>query len=80
MADVHVPLPDDLYEALREQSERENRPVSALANEAISAWLAARKRRDANAELQAYIERWAGTDVDRDPALEQAGLEAIAEG
>ena len=44
MKNVHLPLPEGTYQALRAEAERSKDPATALAREAISAWLRVRKK------------------------------------
>lgn len=80
MQNFHLPLPDDLYEAIRAESRRTKTPATRLARQAIDEWLAGR-RREARAEaLRQYVEACAGGPEDLDPELEAAGIEhALAE-
>ena len=71
----HLPLPETVYGALRQEAARSGRPATALAREAIEAWLAERKRTVVREAIAAYAARHAGTAADLDPALEKASLE-----
>ncbi len=41
---LHVPLPDDLYDRVRAESERSGRPCTTLVREAVAEWVAALDR------------------------------------
>jgi hypothetical protein len=73
----HVPLPEALYDALRREAERAREPATVLARRAIEAWLAERQRAAVHEAVAAYAARHAGTELDLDPALEQAAIEAL---
>jgi predicted transcriptional regulator len=75
MRNFHVPLSPKTYEQLREEASREQRPATELARSAIEHWLALRQKAAIDEEVRAYAERWGGTEVDLDPALEAAGIE-----
>ncbi len=71
----HLPLPDNVYAALRDEAAARGRPVTAIAREAIEAWLRERRRASVREGIAAYAAKHAGTTADLDPALEAAALE-----
>ena len=71
----HVPLPDNLYQALRQESERSKRPATVLAREAIQAWLEEREKKLRQEAIKAYAIQVAGSKDDLDEDLEAAALE-----
>ena len=71
----HVPLPADVYAALREQAAALERPATAIAREAIEAWLREQQRASVQEAIATYAAKHAGTTADLDPALEAASLE-----
>lgn len=73
----HLPLPPEIHEMLRQEVERSGQPATALAREALRDWLVQRKRERLHAEIAAFAEAHAGTDLDLDEDLERAGIEAI---
>jgi predicted transcriptional regulator len=76
LRNFHVPLPDDLYRALRQESERTSRPATVLAREAIRAWLFHRERAARSQAVTEYAEAVAGSQDDLDVELEMAGIES----
>ena len=70
----HLPLPEDVYLALREDAAALGRPATVIAREAIEAWLRERRRASARASIAAYATKHAGTTTDLDPDLEVASL------
>jgi hypothetical protein len=70
----HLPLPDDVYEALRQEAARSGKPATVVAREAIEAWLRDRKRSAVHEAVAHYAVSHAGTPVDLDPALEKASV------
>ena len=74
----HLPLPPALYAGLRDAALRLGAPATELAREAIDVWLKEEKRRRVRAEVAAFAEIYAGTELDSDPAWEAAGLESAA--
>jgi len=76
-ANFHLPLPSDLRDMLREEAERSGRPATALAREALIAWLEERRRSRLREDIAAYASACAGTAADLDEELEEAGLELL---
>lgn len=72
-----VALPEKVYRELRAEAERANQPAPALVRLAIEAWLEKRREEALDAEITAYAERHAGTEVDLDKELEAAGIEFL---
>lgn len=80
MKNFHVPLPAEIHAQLKARAAAERTPATALAREAIEAWLkeeARRSRRDALAE---YAQAMAGTSFDLDPELEAAAVAQLRGG
>lgn len=75
---LHVPLPPRLYEALRVAAERDGRPATHVAREAIAEWLSSRRKRAVEDELRAYVASAAGGPDDLDELLEAASIEHLA--
>jgi hypothetical protein len=73
----HVPLPEALYDALRQEAERAREPATALARRAIETWLREQQRAAVHEAVAAYAVRHAGTELDLDPALERASIETL---
>ena len=74
---LHVPLPEPLYQRLRAEAERSRRPATELAREAIRHWLETRRRAALHEAIARYAREHAGTQADLDPALEAAALKQI---
>lgn len=73
----HLPLPHELHEMLRAESEASGEPATNLAREAISDWLKRRKRERRHAEIAAFAAENRGTELDLDRDLEAASLDVI---
>jgi hypothetical protein len=73
----HLPLPEHVYRALREEAAAMKRPATVAAREAIETWLRERRQTLLREAIAAYAAEHAGTDIDLDPALEEAGLEVL---
>jgi hypothetical protein len=76
----HLPIPSELHERLREEVEVSGRPATSLAREALQDWLRDRKKQRLHEEIATYAAANAGTNIDLDEDLEQAGLEALDAG
>jgi hypothetical protein len=79
LANFHLPLPPDLRDMLHDEAERSGQPATVLAREALQSWLAQRRRQRLHEEIAAWANEHAGTDLDLDRDLEQAGLEILAD-
>jgi predicted transcriptional regulator len=77
MRNFHLPLPDDIYQALREQAAALEQPATVVAREAIEAWLREHRKTVLREAIAAYAAEHAGTAADLDPALEKAGLAVL---
>jgi predicted transcriptional regulator len=75
----HVPLPDEIYRALRSEAGRRRQAATALVREAVEDWLERRRAETLHADIAEYAARHAGTPADLDPALEAAGIDALIE-
>jgi predicted transcriptional regulator len=75
MKTFHLPVPEDVYAALREEAAALKRPATVIAREAIEAWLGERRRASARKSIAAYAAKHAGTTTDLNPDLEAASLE-----
>lgn len=73
----HLPLPEDVYRALREEAAAARRPATAVAREAIELWLRERRKAVVHEAIATYAAEHAGTAADLDPALEQAAIEVL---
>jgi len=73
----HLPLPQELHEMLRAESEASGEPATNVAREALTDWLKRRKRERRHAEIAAFAAEHAGTAFDLDRDLEKAGIEVI---
>ena len=79
LRNFHLPLPEDVYQALRDEAGVLRRPATAVAREAIEDWLRERRRAAVREAIAAYASRQAGTADDLDPSLERASLDLWSE-
>ena len=77
LRNFHLPLPEETYGRLREAAARAQVPATALAREAIDAWLREQARESRRRDIAAWARQMAGTSLDLDPVLEAAGLDSI---
>ena len=61
MKNFHLPLPEEVYAALREQASALSRPATVIAREAIEAWLRDRQRASVREAIAEYAAKHAGT-------------------
>jgi hypothetical protein len=73
----HLPLPEDVHTALRGEAERSGKPATALAREAIEAFLRRRRKIALHEAIATYATEHAGTSSDLDPDLERAAIEHL---
>lgn len=73
----HVPLPDDLYQALRSEAERRQQPATEIVREVLEQWRERLRAQALHAEIVDYASKHAGTAADLDGSLEAAGIEAL---
>lgn len=80
MRTFHLPLPDDLHDALRREATADRRPATELARDALVGWLQARHRERVADEIRRFALAQAGSALDLDPDLEQAGIDHLRAG
>jgi plasmid stability protein len=73
----HVPLPESLYQKLRQEAELQGQPATALTRAALEDYLKEQERKRVREEFAAWIKANAGTELDLDPDLEAAGIESM---
>jgi predicted DNA-binding protein len=74
----HVPLPDPVYQRLKEAAARQQRPATQLVKHAVDYWLAEQEKIAVHEEIAAYARAMAGSDNDLDVALEAASVDFLA--
>jgi hypothetical protein len=80
MKNLHLPLPDQIYDELKTEAQRSQIPATSMARLAIQTWLAARKKAARKQAIAAYAAENAETDLDLDRVLENATIEFLLEG
>jgi len=73
----HLPLPEDIYTALRREASRLQQPATRVARHAIQQWLKAREKAELHLAIASYAEEHAESDVDFDAVLEAATTEYL---
>lgn len=73
----HVPMPGEMYRNLRAEAVRRGMPATALARQVIEEWLETRRRLAVAEAITTYAAEVAGTQMDLDPELEAAAVEAL---
>ena len=77
MRNFHLPLPDDIYEGLREEPARSSRPATTVARQAIELWLKHRRKAARHEAIAAFAAEHAGSPLDLDAELEAASTEHL---
>jgi len=80
MVNFHLPIPEPLHTELRATANAQGRPATELARDLVREGLARLHRAQRQEELRTFAEAMAGSELDLDPLMEAAGLEAISEG
>ena len=75
----HVPLPPRVYESLKAEAERQRRPATQLAREAIVRSLVEERRLRTEKSLRNYVSAVARTAHDLDEELERASARYLYE-
>ena len=71
----HLPLPEPTYRELRREAEREGRPTTTVAREAIERWLEERRRSELHEAIADYAADRKGSADDLDRSLEKAAVD-----
>jgi len=77
LRNFHLPLPEDVYRALRDEAAAAKQPATAIAREAIEAWLRERRKAMLREAIAAYAAERGGTPADLDPELEAASVRLL---
>ncbi len=77
LRNFHLPLSDDVYQALRDEAAAVKQPATVIARQAIESWLRERKKVALREAIAAYAVKHAGTSADLDTEIEAAGLETL---
>lgn len=73
----HVPLPESLYQKLRQEATLQGQPATALTRAALEDYLKEQERKRVREEFATWIKANAGSELDLDPDLEAAGIESM---
>ena len=76
---LHVPLPDALYQQLRQEAERQGQPATTLTRTALEAWLQQQEKTRLRQEFANFVQEHAGTELDLDTTLEASGIQHMLE-
>ena len=79
MRNFHLPLPDNIYDDLREEAQRSSRPATALARQAIEIWLRRRRKMNRHRAIASFAAEHAGSPLDLDSELEAASIDHLFE-
>ena len=73
----HVPLSEELYQQLQEETRRQRKPATQLARQAIATWLRQQRETTLHEAIRHYAEQMSGTEADLDLELEAAAIEQL---
>jgi metal-responsive CopG/Arc/MetJ family transcriptional regulator len=76
---LHVSLPEALYDELRSAAREAGQPATKFAQELVRAGLDQWRRTQRRQQIAAYARQVAGTRQDLDPGLQQAGIESLTD-
>jgi len=79
MRNFHLPLPEEIYNDLRQEAARSSQPATALARQAIELWLRHRRKVARHQTIAAFAAKHTGTTLDLDPRLEAASIEHLTD-
>lgn len=77
MRTFHVPLQEDLHDALRREARDLGQPATEIVRRALTVWLEQQRKRRLHDAITEYALAVAGTGDDLDEGLEDAGIEAL---
>lgn len=72
---LHVPLPDSVFQDLKRVATQMRRPLTDIAREALATWMAERQREALLREIQEYAQAIAGSHEDLDAELEASAID-----
>lgn len=75
----HIPLPEHLYLRLKEAAQRQRRPATQLAKQAVEYWLMEQEKLTLHEQIAEYAAKVAGSEADLDEELETASLQHLAD-
>jgi len=73
----HLPLPEQVYRRLKQMAERQHRPATQVAKQAVEHWLEEQERLTLHEEIARYAGEVAGSGEDLDETIEAASLEHL---
>jgi predicted DNA-binding protein len=73
----HIPLPEQLYNRLREVAKRQRRPATQMAKQAVEYWLGEQEKLALHEEIASYAAAASGSAEDLNEQLEAASLEHL---
>jgi len=77
LRNFHVPMPQELYDRLKEEACRSKQPATVLARSAIEQLLEQRRKAMLHEAIASYAAKHAGTSSDLDEELEGASVEHL---
>ena len=76
---LELPLDGDVWDLLQEEATRSGRSTVSLVSDAVASWARERHRKQVAQEIAEFALTHAGGELDLDPELEFAALQALGE-
>lgn len=73
----HIPLPEDIYNKLRQEAVRSHMAATELARYAIAFWLKKAQKAALHNAISEYASAHAGTKFDLDEDMEKGSVEFL---
>ena len=74
---LHVPMPGELHNKLRQAAARLGKPATVVVREAIEIHLRSLQKQAIDLEISDWAREMSGTDYDLDKELETASVEFL---
>lgn len=75
----HLPLPEDLYQALRKEAKQAKQPLTQFTRQILKAWFEQKRQFRIEEKIADYAVKFGETEYDLDPTLEEASIEHLLE-
>lgn len=75
----HLPLPENLYDSLKEMSRQLNMSITKIAKQTLEKSVRQWEKEIRHQQIVQFAEQFGGTEYDLDPALENASIESLTD-
>jgi predicted DNA-binding protein len=77
MRNFHVPLPQELYNKLRNEAKERKQPATQIVRLVLENWFKQREQELLHQQIAAWASENAGSSFDLDEQLEEASVEHL---